>query len=207
VDGGAGTFDQFSAEPLTSATWVNFDTKSVTVGGVTLAASSAVSGTGVATVKGFEVAWGSTKNDIFAGGTGIDQLIGLNGDDWLYGNKGADTLYGGDGNDHYVYLAVTDSGTTKATRDVIGGFGDASNNEDVIDLSGIDANSKTAGVNDAFTLLGLNAAFTLGVAGQLRYTYQLGDTILEGDVNGDGKADFSIDIVGTQDLDSTDIAL
>jgi hypothetical protein len=58
---------------------------------------------------------------------------------------------------------------------------------DIIDLSDIDANQNVAG-NQAFTFVG-DAAFS-NVAGELRATANL----VQGDVNGDGIADFQINL-------------
>lgn len=66
---------------------------------------------------------------------------------------------------------------------------------DVIDLSLIDA--KTGAGNpgdDDFTFIGVSN-FT-GVKGQLRESFKDGNTIVSGDVNGDGKADFSFALKG-----------
>jgi Ca2+-binding RTX toxin-like protein len=202
VDGGAGTFDEFSGESAPDSLWLNLDTKSIVLGGVTLGAGKGLCQTGVITVKGFEVAYGGSKADILAGGTGNETLLGGAGADLIYGNKGADDLFGGSEADQFIYLALTDSGTTAATRDVIHSFeGANANGGDVIDLSAIDANTKTAN-NDSFTLIGGNVAFT--AAGQLRWVDMPDQTLLQGDVNGDGKADFSIAVVGSVDFSSVD---
>lgn len=58
--------------------------------------------------------------------------------------------------------------------------------DDVIDLRSIDADTGRSG-NNAFTFIG-KSAFS-GEAGELRYS----GTIISGDVNGDGRADFEID--------------
>jgi serralysin len=55
----------------------------------------------------------------------------------------------------------------------------------------IDANANTAG-NQAFTFIGA-AAFS-GAAGQLRTYSQDGSNYVAGDVNGDGEADFTINL-------------
>lgn len=60
---------------------------------------------------------------------------------------------------------------------------------DKIDLSGIDANSKTT-TNDAFSYV-RTKAFT-GKGGELRYENQDSDTYIYTDVNGDKKIDFAI---------------
>jgi hypothetical protein len=60
---------------------------------------------------------------------------------------------------------------------------------DRIDLSAIDASSKTSG-NQAFFFKG-TAAFS-GAAGEVRYVKQASDTYIYADVNGDKKADLTI---------------
>jgi hypothetical protein len=54
----------------------------------------------------------------------------------------------------------------------------------------IDANANTAG-GDAFGFLGANKNFTF-TAGELRVIYTGLGHIIDGDVTGDGKADFAI---------------
>ena len=56
----------------------------------------------------------------------------------------------------------------------------------------MDANTATL-IDDAFTVI--TGAFT-GVAGQIRLRAEGARTILEGDTNGDGVADFSVAING-----------
>jgi Ca2+-binding RTX toxin-like protein len=131
--------------------------------------------------------WGFAGNDTLDGGAGIDFLIG---------GAGKDTLIGGADADNFIFLSIKDSGITAATRDLIRGFtGAGTTGGDLIGLSDIDAIAGTA-ANDAFTLLtNPNSKFT-GTAGELRYEWVGVDTIIEGDVNGDRKADFSIAVEG-----------
>lgn len=126
---------------------------------------------------------GGGGDDLLSGGGGNDLLVGGDGDDVLMGGAGLDTLTGGAGQDTFVYLAITDS--TLASHDGITNW----QAEDTIDLSAIDANSNTAG-DDAFIFIG-SAAFS-GVAGELRL---VAGGILA-DVNGDGFADFQINVSG-----------
>lgn len=120
------------------------------------------------------------------GGAGNDILIGGLGDDSFEGGGGADTLQDGSGDATYVYRAITDSLTTY--RDRINGF----NAGDKLDMSAIDAKSGTP-ENDAFSFVG-SGAFS-GQAGQLRaFIAEDGLTRIEGDVTGDGIADFAIDV-------------
>jgi serralysin len=67
---------------------------------------------------------------------------------------------------------------------------------DLIDLRAIDANTRNgSAVNDAFTFMG-GQSFT-GIPGQLRVASSATVQIIEGDVNGDRKADFSIEVINT----------
>ncbi|MGL4965436.1 MAG: M10 family metallopeptidase C-terminal domain-containing protein [Inquilinus sp.] len=143
--------------------------------------------------------------------TGIENLIGSNfGGDLLTGNSGAnvlgglagrDTLTGGVGADRFVYSAVSDS-AVGANRDVITDFNDGQG--DSIDLSLIDANTGASG-NGVFTFVG-TGLFT-GVAGQLRYAVGGGQTVIAGDVNGDGTSDFHIALTGLIGLVAGDFVL
>ncbi len=131
-------------------------------------------------------------NLIFFGGRASDSLYGGAGADAIYGGGGGDFMFGGAGADVFRYDAITDSnGATNATRDRIVDF---ASGVDKIDLSRIDA--ITGGVDDAFSFIG-TAAFG-NVAGQLRYTAAGGNIfIVEGDVDGDGIADFTLSVAMT----------
>lgn len=120
-------------------------------------------------------------------GDGADTIGGGSGDDTLTGNGGADQLTGGAGADHFVYERLSDS-LAKAA-DVITDL----DSSDVIDLHQIDANTKVAG-NQAFNIVN---KFTKH-AGELVLTYDSSHdrTSVSGDVNGDGKADFTILLSG-----------
>ena len=143
---------------------------------------------------------GLDGGDVLNGYGGNDTLLSGFGSDHLYGGAGKDRLSGGLDSDRFQYAKVTDSGVTKATRDVItdfafgGVFG-----FDIIDLSLIDANTKVAGaqafdyLNDDSSLTPA-ANFTL-TAGELRSIRTVDGNTLEGDVNGDGKADFAIELL------------
>lgn len=124
------------------------------------------------------------------GGDGDDVLIGGGGGDLFDGGLGADRLAGGVGGGNvYRYNDVADS--TPASRDFIGGFSIAT---DRIDLSRIDADTKTDG-NNAFTFIG-EAAFS-GRAGELRFTFNVSSYEVQGDTNGDGLADLMITVVAS----------
>ena len=107
------------------------------------------------------------------------------------GFRGRDTLFGEDGADTFDFNTVKESGRGTAHRDVVMDF---EHGLDAIDLSDIDANVRRKG-NQEFKFIDGN--FT-GKAGQLHVLSKGGDLFrVEGDVNGDGKADFQIDVHNT----------
>ncbi|MEZ5876139.1 MAG: hypothetical protein R3D30_15450, partial [Hyphomicrobiales bacterium] len=148
------------------------------------------------------------------GGAGNDILTGGNTGE-LYGGAGSDTLTrelagGGAGLIQflYTYKALSDSGVTAATRDVITHFspgGTPGGNGEFIDLSAIDAKPATNGIDDDFTFIGANPWGHH--AGELRYLFTATQTIVEADINGDAKADFSIALNGHLTLAATDFIL
>lgn len=70
--------------------------------------------------------------------------------------------------------------------------------------SAIDANGSGAG-SASFKFIG-TAAFH-DIAGELRFLQKSGDTLVQGDVNGDGTADFTITIDALVTLKGTDFIL
>ena len=109
-------------------------------------------------------------------------------------------LIGGDGNDRFVFDALSDS-VTGGGRDKIKDFVSGA---DVIDLSGIDAN--TALANDqAFSFIG-DAGFS-HTAGELQAKAFGANTLVSGDLDGNGRADFHILLSGAVTLQATDFLL
>ena len=113
-----------------------------------------------------------------------DIVAGFGGNDKIIGGGGRDELHGGAGADIFDFNARSDS-VVGENRDVIVDFNRAE--RDRVDLSTIDANS-LAGGNQAFRFIG-EAGFT-GSAGELRVS----GGIISGDVDGNGTADFEIQI-------------
>ncbi|WP_414471007.1 Ig-like domain-containing protein [Microvirga sp. M2] len=143
---------------------------------------------------------GGSGHDRLDGGAGNDTLLGGTGNDTLVGGLGRDQLGGGAGRDVFVFTTVAES-RVGAQRDVIHDF---QSGHDRIDLRGIDANTRLAG-NQAFSWTGADGPFLhpqesaaflatgfTGRAGELRFA----NGLLMGDVDGDGRADFEIRIVG-----------
>ncbi len=110
---------------------------------ILLAGNDTISGTAFA-----DAFRGAAGGDTLNGLAGNDSLRGDAGNDTLRGGLGRDYLYGGVNNDIFDFNAVTESGLTVATRDVIADFVHL---QDKIDLSTIDA--VFGGVNNAFSLL------------------------------------------------------
>jgi VCBS repeat-containing protein len=147
------------------------------------------------------VGTGNGLDNTITGSNGNDTLSGGGGADTLVGGLGRDVLTGGGGADTFVLRSVAESGTTGATRDVIADF---LSSTDKIDFTGIDANTGAAG-DQAFSMIG-TIGFT-GLAGQLRYQSAGTDTVLMGDVNGDGVADFHLVLTGNQTFVAADLLL
>ncbi|WP_330166531.1 cadherin-like domain-containing protein [Rhizobium sp. GN54] len=130
---------------------------------------------------------GNDGNDALEGGRGNDTLAGGRGNDVLDGGAGSDRLKGGSGRDVFVFRDLSDSTVSSAGRDTVLDFSRVAG--DVIDLRGIDAREASSADN-AFSFIG-KAGFGKQ-AGELRYTKSGSNTLLSGDTDGDGKADFAI---------------
>jgi Ca2+-binding RTX toxin-like protein len=160
---------------------------------------------------------GNGGNDELSGNAGNDWLDGGMGNDRLNGGAGFDTLVGGAGADRFVFSSISDisqrSANGWAGRDIILDFdaGAANTAVDLLDFSAIDANSKTSR-DDAFSLIG-SKAFS-GKAGELRF-WDTGEKdgsglrvfLVEGDVNGDGVADFQLQVHLVGQLGASDFVL
>lgn len=150
---------------------------------------------------GLDTLLGGDGNDTLTGAAGDDRLIGGKGQDVLDGGEDRDVFTGGKHADTFVFSAVSETGNTKDTRDVITDFGTGG---DKIDLSAMDANAGEAG-DQTFTFIG-SAEFS-GTAGELRFTARKKLTVVEGDVDGDGVADFQIGLTGRHVLYAGDFIL
>jgi Ca2+-binding RTX toxin-like protein len=132
----------------------------------------------------------------------IENIIAGSGADRIVAGAGTNVVTGGGGNDVFAWLSTAAAGNGTG-RDVILDFAKGA---DLIDLSGIDANSRIAG-DQAFTLLALPGAAFTSVAGQLRYDFVGGNTLISGDINGDRVADFQIQLSGVVILGASDFVL
>ena len=143
---------------------------------------------------------GGLGTDVLTGGAGNDNLIGSDGADTLAGGLGADILTGGNQADTFLFTSASDSNNQSGV-DVIKDFKHAQG--DIIDLSGIDADTITSG-DQAFTF---TDAFH-GVAGEL-YVSQIGKTLfyVQGDTNGDSNVDFVLQVTSPTALVAADFIL
>ncbi len=150
-------------------------------------------------------------SNILNGRAGDDYLLANGGDDILIGGLGADGLHGGNGDDRFDFYDAAETGVGSGpgiyNRDQIMDF---TRGDDRIHLGRIDADAGHSG-NQAFHFLGATS-FT-GTAGEL-ITYQetinAGTetvTVVAADTNGDGIADFEIELRGTYALTAADFIL
>jgi Ca2+-binding RTX toxin-like protein len=144
---------------------------------------------------------GGVGRDKLTGGQGADRLFGDAGKDKLDGGSGVDLLTGGGGKDRFDFNSVNDSGPEPTIRDKIIDFAVGT---DLLDLKNIDADT-TSGGNDTFVFIG-STAFS-STAGELRAVVSGSVTIVEGDVDGDGQADFQIELLGAPALTEPDFIL
>ncbi|MCC1493199.1 M10 family metallopeptidase [Cognatishimia sp. F0-27] len=144
-------------------------------------------------LSGRDTLVGGGGDDSLSGGYDVDRLLGGDGADTLDGGAGTDFLFGGAGSDTFVFGAIDDTGVGVFRRDELRDF-DASEG-DVIDISGIDANTATV-ADEAFTVV---ASFT-GRAGELTLLdivrRGVDVTIASMDVDGDKSADGQIYVIG-----------
>ena len=120
---------------------------------------------------------------------------------------GRDVMTGGLGHDVFDFNRIGETGKTGATRDVITDF---THGQDKIDLFDIDAKQGTV-KNDAFKFIGTHDFHH--VKGEL-HDFKINNpgkahdyTIVEGNVNGDGNADFQIALKGLIALTKGDFIL
>ncbi len=161
---------------------------------------------------GRDILLGGADNDNLFGGDANDQLRGGAGSDLLEGGLGRDVLIGGDfvsgtgfpgdgAADTFRINSVDESPAVAASRDIIRDF---EQGLDTIDLSNIDANPDNPDIDSGFTFIG-DADFS-GAIGELR-AFTVGNTIIRGDINGDGNADLEIFVNGIIVFQESDFIL
>ncbi len=152
---------------------------------------------------------GGGGNDKLKGDAGQDTLLGGSGNDTLTGGIGRDFLTGGSGKDRFDFNSASEIGKTASTRDIIRDF---VHGTDKIDLATIDANGSASG-NGKFKFVASESAAFTDVRGQLIWDQKNNSgsandkTIVSGDINGDGRADFTIELTGLKALTAGDFVL
>jgi Ca2+-binding RTX toxin-like protein len=132
----------------------------------------------------------------------IENITGSAYNDTLTGNALANIIAGGAGNDRmtggvgadiFKYSAATDSGNATGLRDIITDFVNASDKIDLGSFAG------------SFTFKG-TSAFT-HTASEVNYAQVSGNTIISVDADGNGIADFQIELAGLHNMTATDFVL
>lgn len=143
--------------------------------------------TGKGNDQGDSIHGDGTNATHLIGGAGNDYIVGGAGNDTIAGGGGVDLLWGNGGANTFVFTAASDAPTGGNLTTI----GDFVSGQDKIDLSAIKVNGQP------LTFIG-SAPFT-HQAGQLNTTTLFGETVLEGDLNGDGVADFQINFYNNSD--------
>lgn len=152
-------------------------------------------------VRGNNTLLGLGGSDTIHGGLGRDQIDGGAGQDRIYGDQDPDTLTGGADADRFIF----DDGHLGSSVDATDTITDFSHAEgDRISLRSLDADSTTGGDQD-FVFLGQDG-FT-GTAGELRFDFEGGNTVVQMDTDGDGMADLYLMLLGEHALVQGDFAL
>ena len=131
---------------------------------------------------------GNTGNDALWGDQGQDRHSGALGNDWLQGGKGSDRLSGGEGADFFSYKTIDASRRWRDTiTDFDGRRGDRLGITAVLD-------GKDPFANPGWEYIG-SSPFSDAPA-ELRFA----NGRLQGDVDGDGKADLLIQLLGVSNF-------
>ena len=137
---------------------------------------------------------GGSGDDQIRASFGSDQIHGGLGDDTIEGGNETDLMNGGSGNDVFVFIAPGDSDLGQ-TADRIADFRPG---DDLIDLS--------AFAPGVFNFVGNNALSGGGIA-SFGFSRAAGVVTVLADVNGDGTADFRIEVLGPKALALSDFLI
>jgi len=136
---------------------------------------------------------GAGASTLILGSTRGEKIVGGAGADVIHGDSGADTMTGGAGADVFVYDSLSDAISPKKGG-AVDTIADFQNGTDKIDLSDL----------GQMTLKGQSA--TVG-AHQLSWYVSGSNTFIIGDVTGDGKSDFIIQVSGVHAMTGSDFLL
>jgi hypothetical protein len=127
---------------------------------------------------------GTPSDEFIFGGEVANVIKGGRGSDVIDGGGGDDVLTGGSGRDRFVFSSAEDADGDRIT-DLLTG--------DKLDLSAIDAKESRAG-DQRFTRVDTFS----GAEGQLTVSVDGNRTLVAGDTDGNGAADFTIVLNGDQ---------
>ena len=153
-------------------------------------------------MAGDDTVTGSQGKNYLEGYAGADTIRGGGGADLLCGGLGKDSLRGGAGADIFDFNALEESTVAEEGRDVVLDF--SRKQKDKISFTDLDANIYRLEDQD-FRFIG-DAGFHRKPA-ELRFDIKRGDTFIYGDVDGDGKADFSVQLNDKLQLKAGDFIL
>ncbi len=123
--------------------------------------------------------------------SGFENVITGSGNDTITGNNAANVLVGGEGNDWFKFTSIE-----QADGDYIADFRPG----DMINLTGIADNYDFGGTFDLLA----EGTTSFSQAGQLIVREDNGALLVEGNVDGDAEADFTIRVAGKSELNSDD---
>lgn len=189
IAGGAGVADLADYAGAASGVTVS----------LAIAAAQNTVGAGIDTLTSIEGLAGSSFSDRLTGNGLANVISGAGGNDILTGGAGRDTLTGGLGNDTFRFAGSDFAGLTIAAADRIMDFATG----DLIDLRSVDAIK--GGADNAFTFIGAQAFHK--TAGELRFETSAAGTLVQGDTDGDGNANFAIALDSSVTLTASDFIL
>ncbi len=170
-------------------------------------------------IAGNDTLTGDGGNDSLFGGEGKDVLSGGSAVDYLNGDNGEDRFIGGGGADAFsliesiaacdvvvfTRLSDSDTGNVTGTIDEIRYFDQGGTvTDDLIDLRAIDANPDRPG-NQAFLFRGTGNFNS--PSGEVRLIESVSGTLVQVDIDGDGRSEMNFLVVGVTGLTGADFFL
>lgn len=164
--------------------------------------------------EGDDAIYGGAGDDLIVGGLDDDRLFGGAGSDSMYGEDGDDILQGGDDGDYLIGGAGADRLVGGADGDIfyfaaysVDGVPVTSDAE--IDLivdfeQGLDRIDVSGWFSGGFDFIGTDR-FSKSGEGELRYDIRGSNTLVTGDIDGNGTVDFSFRITGSVELQASDV--
>jgi len=137
---------------------------------------------------------GAGATTYILGSTVGDKIVGGATNDVIHGDGGADTLTGGAGADVFVYDTLSDALAPRSKGGAVDTITDFQNGTDKLDLSDL----------GHMTFKGQSS--TVG-AHEVAWYASGGNTYVIGDVTGDGKSDFIIQLNGAHSMTGSDFLL